>query len=227
MNKFEKQLEKWNNGILRGAQAKLAKTLGVSTATAALWATGKRRPSKGYVAQMAALFGMDVFGVLKLFDARSTTYPDPAPHAHSRALRDKNTTDCSYHAGNGEAHEAEENPAQSNSVMLPFLNAVPPDFPHYDESDVIEWWSVPRRYALGAKYIVRSKDAGVQDASDCDDLCFIKPVLQPEDGKMTLYADASGKHVIFRSGKNAHIGPARKSAHLRAVGVAVRRVKSF
>ena len=59
MNKFEKQLEKWNNGVLRGAQAKLAKILNVSTATVAFWATGKRTPSKGYIAQMAQLFGMD------------------------------------------------------------------------------------------------------------------------------------------------------------------------
>ena len=59
MNKFEKQLEKWNRGVLRGAQARLAKALGVSTATTALWATGKRRPSKGYAEQMARLFGMN------------------------------------------------------------------------------------------------------------------------------------------------------------------------
>ena len=45
MNQFEKQLEKWNNGVLRGAQAKLARILKVSTATVALWTTGKRNPS--------------------------------------------------------------------------------------------------------------------------------------------------------------------------------------
>lgn len=236
MNKFEKQLEKWNNGVLRGAQAKLAKTLGVSTATAALWATGKRRPSKGYVAQMAALFGLDVFGVLKLFDGRSTTYPDPAAQNHLRTLRDKNTSDCSYNAGCDEKRETEEYPAQSNSVTLPFLAIVPLKYPHYDECDVIEWWSVPRRYAQGAKYIIRCADAGL-DTADADDLCFIKPSEETADGRVMLLANASGKFFLRRvkrqNGKTAFTalyGQRRKSetlANARPLGVAVRRIGGF
>ena len=45
MNKFEKQLEKWNNGVLRGAQAKLAKALGVSRQTISSLETGRYNPS--------------------------------------------------------------------------------------------------------------------------------------------------------------------------------------
>ncbi len=201
MNKFEKQLEKWNNGILRGAQAKLAKTLGVSTATTAQWSTGKRHPSKGYVSQMAALFHMDVYGVLKLFEPRSTTYPEPTLHRQTKTLCDKNTTDCSYNAT--QETPAEESPEQSNSVLLPFLARIPAAFPQYDECDVIEWWSVPRRYARGAKYIIRSIDAGLELAQDEDDLCFVKPSIELQEGALMLFRTPDGKNIscCIKNGK--------------------------
>ena len=184
MNKFEKQLEKWNNGVLRGAQAKLAKTLGVSTATTALWATGKRRPSKGYVAQMAQLFGLDSFDVFKLFDYRSTTYPEPRAVPSVHALRDQDNGGCSYLAGEGFLHESDAFPEQSNSVQLPFLNSVPAHYPNYEESDIIEWWSVPRRFAQGAKYILRTADTGWDKHADKDDLCLVKPGQELAEGKI-------------------------------------------
>lgn len=184
MNKFEKQLEKWNNGVLRGAQAKLAKTLGVSSATTAQWATGKRHPSKGYINKMAELFSIDLFDALKLFDSRTTTYPEPAQRL--QLLREKTEEDV-YSAG-----AKEEPSSQSNTVRLPFLNSVPDAFPQYDESEIIEWWSVPRRYALGAKYIVRSSNAGVSDAKNEDDLCFVQPTDVPSDQHLMLWKTNEG-----------------------------------
>lgn len=182
MNKFEKQLEKWNNGVLRGAQAKLAKTLGVSTATTAQWATGKRHPSKGYINKMAELFSIDLFDALKLFDSRTTTYPEPSPRM--QLLREKTEEDV-YSAGT-------EEECQSNTVRLPFLNSVPDAFPQYDESEIIEWWSVPRRYALGAKYIIRSSNAGLADAKDGDDLCFVQPTDVPSEQHVMLWKTDEG-----------------------------------
>ncbi len=185
MNKFEKQLEKWNHGVLRGAQAKLAKVLGVSTATTALWTTGKRHPSKGYVAQMALLFGMDVYGVLKLFDPRPTLYMDPPLFPQVTALREKD--DYPYIPPAGQDF------AQSNSVRLPFLQTAPQDFDTYDPAWVLEWWSIPRRYAQGALYILRSKDAGLADAQDDDDLCFVKPSHAKTAGTALLLRQTDGR----------------------------------
>ena len=89
MNKFEKQLEKWNKGTLRGAQAKLAKCLRVSTATVAMWATGKRHPSKGFIAKMADLFGLDEYTVARLFSANfQQPFIDFSPTRNSYSLRD-------------------------------------------------------------------------------------------------------------------------------------------
>lgn len=190
MNKFEKQLEKWNNGVLRGAQAKLAKKLGVSTATTALWATGKRRPSKGYAAQIAALFKMDIYNVFKLFDNSPVIYPTPnisTPHF----LCEKEH-DFTYFAT-----ENSEEPTipQSNSIQIPFFNDIPKDFPHYDEDEVLEWWSIPRRYASGSKYIIPSKKAGLPHASSETDLCFIKPTMLPAPRETVLYLLNDGSYV--------------------------------
>lgn len=207
MNKFEKQLEKWNKGVLRGAQAKLAKKLGVSTATTALWATGKRRPSKGYAAQMADLFKIDIYNVFKLFENKTTTYSTPTRSAQL-LLREK-SDDCAYGS-------EEENMAQSNSVRLPFFSQVPPQFPQYNEDDVLEWWSVPRRYACGAKYIVPSISIGYTDTSDPEDLCFIKPCLEAAYGEKVVCKLPNGKYTCQNeNGKEKSV-----------VGTVVRRIST-
>ena len=224
MNKFEKQLEKWNNGVLRGAQAKLAKILDVSTATTALWATGKRHPSKGYIARMAELFNIDVFDVLKLFDNGSTTYPDPKLSHFAGALRDKE--DDYVYNFNDEQTAKDASPV-GNSVRLPFLNTIPENYPQYDESEIIEWWSIPRRYAQGAKYIVRSKTAGLPDAADEDDLCFIKPGADIAAGKTALLAEKK-KTYAARIVKNKEKQSILYGTNVypRILGTIVRRIHS-
>lgn len=209
MNKFEKQLEKWNNGILRGAQAKLAKLLKVSTATTALWATGKRRPSKGYVAQMAELFDMDIYGVIKLFE-RPVLYPEPSAVKQSFSLREKDT----YSSYIPNAFE-EESPAKSNSVRIAFLANIPLQFPLYNEDDVIEWWSVPRRYALGAKYIISSAQAGFA-TTDPDDICLVKPTDKPEMGKVLLVKNKNGSFQVVHT----------QEENQKIIGIITRRIQS-
>ncbi len=195
MNKFEKALASWNDGTLRGAQAKLAKILKVSTATVALWATGKRNPSKGYVAQMAKLFGISEEKVLRLF--MPTTYPEGTAHT---ATFHENTAEGIYNTDK----EAELLSPQSNSVALPFLANVPAGYPDFDEADVIEWWTLPRRYAKGAKYLVRCCGDSMQGSVEYDDLCLIKPETSFLDGKVMLVKVENGyliKRICKENGK--------------------------
>lgn len=193
MNKFEKQLEKWNHGVLRGAQAKLAKILKVSTATVALWTTGKRHPSKGYVAQMAELFQLDTYGVLKLFEKNSSvTYPEPKNKNSFHTLREKTEESNLYTTSS--VHQN----TPSNSVQMPVLSAIPLQFPLYSEDNVLEWWSLPRRYAQGAKYLIRSKDIALKDAISDDDLIFIKPGSEVTPGAMLLWTDGQGAYLISK-----------------------------
>ncbi len=234
MNKFEKQLEKWNNGVLRGAQAKLAKALGVSTATTALWATGKRRPSKGYVAKMAQLFAIDAFDVFKLFDYRSTTYPEPELHSHARSLREHDMSECIYRTGEEILTENLNFPEQSNSVQLPFLSKVPPYYPQYNDGEIIEWWSLPRRYAQGAKYILRTADTGWEKQADSDDLCLIKPGQDLPEGKMIFLETKPGEYAVRRLQKKGNqllfISPDGKEKETalqgRILGTILKRIKN-
>lgn len=190
MNKFEKELEKYNGGTLRGAQAKLAKALNVSTATVALWAAGKRHPSKGYIAQMAHLFHLDQYSVMRLFS--TLTYPEPA-EAPLTLSEDR----IPYNANRTDKNEVQPLSAQSNSVSLPFLASVPAGYPEYDQSEVLEWWTLPRRYAKGAKYLVRCCGDSMEGSVGYDDLCLIKPESEFLDGKVMLVKIAQG-YVIKR-----------------------------
>ena len=178
INKFEKQLEKWNGGVLRGAQAKLARLLQVSTATVALWATGKRRPSKGYVAQMAQLFGLDEFYIMRLFTP-ATTYPEVNPLSPLPALRDAQTPENTYTA---------DNPAtQNNSVSVPLLSAVPLLYPDLTGCEITEWWTLPRQRAQGGKYLLELDNA----------LWLIKPTHEFLDGKKMLIS-AKGSFLLVQ-----------------------------
>ena len=194
MNKFEKALAAWNDGILRGAQAKLAKALRVSTATVALWATGKRNPSKGYVAEMARLFGMTEDRVVRLF--MSSSYPENPPHVSAFC----ETSDGIYNAD----RETELLAPQSNSVSLPYLANVPAGYPEFNDADVLEWWTLPRRYAKGAKYLVRCCGDSMQGSVEYDDLCLIKPETEFLDGKVMLVRVENGyliKRIRKEEGK--------------------------
>lgn len=230
MNKFEKQLEKWNNGVLRGAQAQLAKTLKVSSAIVALWTTGKRRPSKGYADKMASLFNIEVYAVMRLFDGLSTTYPEPVRAPARTTLREKNN--APYQANARLEAEANIPSAQSNSVSLPFLARIPQDTATtYPEEDVVEWWTLPRRAAKGAKYLIHRPANGIHQQAD--DLYFIKPCNQPQPDALllvqtdqqTLFAriqvQGSNWQLSSEDGLDRQTLPSEK---LRVLGLVVRKI---
>lgn len=196
MNKFEKQLEKWNKGILRGAQAKLAKILKVSTATTALWATGKRHPSKGYVERMAALFGLDTYEVLRLFEKNpSVIYPIPSS-SQLQTLRERTNQEYLYSAGTTATDESSLF-ALGNTVSIPCLATIARNFPTYNAEQILEWWSIPLRYAQGAKYLVPSQALGLKDAC-ADDLCLVRPDAEIQPGKVLIFSNSNGDYLVTR-----------------------------
>lgn len=135
INPFEKQLEKWNNGILRGAQARLAKELHVSTAIVALWATGKRTPSKGFIAKMAGLFKLPEERVQRLFAQKTCLHNTPG-------LREATSF----------------TPQTQRDTALPFFTAWPTDFPLHKPQAVSGWWLLPKQQANGAKLAMLCPD---------------------------------------------------------------------
>ena len=208
MNKFEKQLEKWNHGILRGAQARLAKILQVSTATVALWATGKRHPSKGYMEKMGQLFGLDSYETSRLFLV-AAPYPLTARQPSPNVLQDTDDTNT-YSTYNFYPPLS----AASNSISLPVFSTFPASFPSYREQDVEEWWTLPRHVAKGAKFLL-------QDPAGQTLFCIVPCttwVLQHlvvaqtgenkyifcrakrQHGKIMIYQDIRGKTKLIEKG---------------------------
>ena len=170
INKFEKQLEKWNNGTLRGAQAKLAKCLHVSTATIALWTTGKRHPSKGYLSQLGRLFGMDAYDVSRLF-LPTPGLSLPAASTKNMGLHDSREFEITY-----STDKSQYDLFTSNSINLPFFMHLPAQLPNYQPNQVAEWWTLPRRAAQGALFLIRAGETDIPTTYS-DDILFIMPAL--------------------------------------------------
>lgn len=64
-----KILEKWNNGIYRGAQRRLARELGLEENTISQCLTGKQNPSERMIAGMSKLFGKSKEEIKRIFCA--------------------------------------------------------------------------------------------------------------------------------------------------------------
>ena len=211
MNKFEKQLEKWNNGVLRGAQAKLAKKLCVSTATVALWTTGKRHPSKGYMAKMAQLFKLDMYEVTRLF-APSTPYAEHYSSLSTSSLQDADTT--VFHHTTGWL--------TGTSVSLPVLTRLTSSFPHYTPADVQEWWILPQAAAQDTSYLF-----SLSTPTDPDQILFIKPCSRWVKDKWML-AHNGTEYILVQSVKKgtflAWPGKHLAKPPLEPLGLVLRRL---
>ena len=224
MNKFEKQLEKWNNGILRGAQAKLAKILQVSTATVALWSTGKRHPSKGYLNQLGRLFNMDPYNVAKLF-LPSNGYASDYPQTISTGLHDSSAETITY-----STDKWQREVQAKNSVSLPFFLQIPPTLPKYHDSQVAEWWTLPRRAAQGAKFLIRAGEADTSPIQS-EDILFITPTSTWITGCIML-AQKDGKYLLRRICRIKNTLQWQKNGHTstkippsaKPIGIVVRRI---
>ena len=221
MNKFEKQLEKWNNGILRGAQAKLAKCLQVSTATVALWATGQRHPSKGYMLKMAQLFNMDVYQVSRLFTTL-TTYPEISATI-PLALHENQISTARYSAdlGFNTTHTLKGN------VSLPVFMALAPEDPRIDLSKAVSWWIIPKEEAQQAQFLF-SFSSGTSRR-----LLFMEPCNTWKIGKPMLARYRRSYIIVYvkQRGNKIHLtslqGRAVALPSAQPLGVIVKQVVPF
>ena len=216
MNKFEKQLEKWNNGVLRGAQSKLAKSLHVSTATVALWATGQRHPSKGYIAKMAQLFKLDVYEVTRLFTTL-ISYPQLPRHSHTIDLHDAQDIEGTHVANTWQTH--------TEMTSLPVFTCLPPSFPYYAPTDAQGYWTMPVVAAQGAQYLF-----SLPTMTDPDQLLFIKPSNVWAKGQLMLARKKYSYQLVTVLYRNKQLILSSENARqiatagLEPVGIVVRRL---
>ncbi len=218
MNNFEKQLEKWNNGILRGAQAKLAKHLHVTTATVALWATGKRRPSKGYIAKMAELFFLDEASVTRLFmptPIATPTYTNfYTPSIKAVGLRESQTALTPVRLQPG--------------VSLPVFSQMPLAYPHFTAQEARAWWTIPQREVQNAQFLFL-----LPARHDPARLLFIEPCHSWKKGKIMLaraghkyqlvHIKQTGRALIMEALEGGNLA----LAELTPVGIVTRQIGNF
>jgi len=215
MNKFEKQLEKWNNGILRGAQAKLAKRLQVTTATVALWTTGKRRPSKGYIAQMARLFFLDEHSVERLFTP-TRAFTQPTWSTSSWTLHDSESSNFT----NGYA-------TLNNTVALPVFAQIPPTYPQFSNVQVRAWWHVASQTAGQTDFLFL-----LPTRNDPERLLFVKYCPSWEKGKIMLVKQAAKYQLVHvkQVKPTLVVTPlenARLLAHALPIGLVGREIRAL
>ncbi|MBR4592036.1 MAG: helix-turn-helix transcriptional regulator [Elusimicrobiaceae bacterium] len=218
MNKFEKQLEKWNNGILRGAQAKLAKQLQVSTATVALWATGQRHPSKGYLAKMAQLFKMDIYDVSRLFMS-ATVYPQrPSQPQHAVLYENKSFARYSADAQFNLSYAAQE------TVSLPVFTSLPPEQLR-QQAQAKTWWILPQKDAKQAHFLFL-----LPATNDPDRLLFIQIASTWTENRFMLAYRKKNYQIVwvtFQKGKPILTNLQRKIIPIRdtkPIGLIIRQV---
>lgn len=66
--KFLNLLIKWNNGIKRGAQVKMAKTLEIKESIVSMWVSGAQVPGEANILKMSAILGVSVQQLNKIFN---------------------------------------------------------------------------------------------------------------------------------------------------------------
>lgn len=66
--KFLNLLIKWNNGLKRGAQVKMAKTLEIKESIVSKWVSGAQVPGEANILKMSAILGVSVQQLNKIFN---------------------------------------------------------------------------------------------------------------------------------------------------------------
>lgn len=164
MNK-EDFLKKINNGIVRGAQTKIAKDLGVSHVSVLRWFSGQLKPSEENLQKMADTYGISLKTVKKIFEIEDLEF--------SRSIRMTPLTD-------------------KNTISLPILADVPAGLPDFSDKDVETFWDIPRWVFPGADFVVKCNGDSLEPKLHRGDYCVIRKTEEPLHGRAMLVKTENG-----------------------------------
>jgi len=152
-----------NNGKERGAQAKLASDLRLTTASVANWFSGKSYPNDENLKRIAKQYKLEFEEVRKAF------YDDEfAQEVQAVPLTDKNT------------------------IQLPILADVPAGLPEFSDRDVEMFVDIPRFLFPGADFIVRCIGDSLEPKIHLGDYCVIRKMQEAIDGRAMLVRTENG-----------------------------------
>ena len=164
MNK-EEFLKKINNGIVRGAQTKIAKDLGISHVSVLRWFSGQLKPSEENLQKMADTYGISLKTIKKIFETEDTEF---SPSVRMTPLTDKNT------------------------ISLPILADVPAGLPEFSDKDVETFWDIPRWVFPGADFVVKCNGDSLEPKLHLGDYCVIRKTEEPLHGRAMLVKTENG-----------------------------------
>ena len=197
-------LKKINLGKERGAQAKLASVLEISTASVANWFSGKNYPTEENIKKISDIFNIDVAEV------RSAFYETDefAPSVKAVPLTPNNT------------------------VTLPILADVPAGLPEFSDRDIEMFVDIPRWLFPGGDFVVKCIGDSLEPEIRKGDYCVIRKMTDPLDCKPMLVKTEHGICMkIVRKGKDGRtwlcsLNPKYKpfvAEHLTIIGLILGR----
>ena len=154
-----------NGGQVRGAQAKLANELKLSTASVANWFSGKNFPAPENIKKIAKIYGLQEAEVKNAFSEDDKEF--------SSSLRITPLTD-------------------KNTISLPILADVPAGLPDFSDADVETFWDIPRWVFPGADFVVKCNGDSLEPKLHQGDYCVIRKIEEPLDGRAMVVKTENG-----------------------------------
>lgn len=161
----EELLAELNDGVLRGAQAKLANLLKLSTPTVSEWMAGKKKPSVENIKKMAKIFNKSEKELKNIWWEENLEF--------SRSMRAIPLTD-------------------KNTISLPILADVPAGLPDFSEADVETFWDIPRWVFPGADFVVKCNGDSLEPKLHLGDYCVIRKTEEPLHGRAMVVKTENG-----------------------------------
>ena len=165
MTELEKLLQKWNNGVLRGAKIRLARELNVDDSTVSAWVAGRANPQADKIEKISKLFGVSEKTVKNAFSIEDKEF--------SRSMRAIPLTD-------------------KNTISLPILADVPAGLPDFSEADVETFWDIPRWVFPGADFVVKCNGDSLEPKLHLGDYCVIRKTGEPLNGRAMVVKTENG-----------------------------------
>ena len=182
MNKnFLNLLFKWNDGIERGAKAKLAKTLGITQSIVGSWIMGRQKPGEVNIRKMSVIFGVSARTLKEIFGIVDNTMTGEKYIPHSPAILPED------YASIGAIPLT-----PSNTIKLPILADVPAGLPEFSERDVEMFVDIPRFMFPGADFVVKCIGDSLEPEIKKGDFCVIKKMTDALDAKPMLVKTTDG-----------------------------------
>lgn len=158
-------LQHINDGQIRGAQAKLASDLQISTASVANWFTGKSFPSTENIKKMSKIYNLPENEIKKTFLEEGREF--------SASLKAVPLTD-------------------KNTISLPILADVPAGLPDFSDADVETFWDIPRWVFPGADFVVKCNGDSLEPKIHQGDYCVIRKTEEPMHGRAMVVRTENG-----------------------------------